>query len=64
MNRAKNYELIVEHLKICCEPFIFEKEDYFTHHVSRKMTYCDMIDENKSLISLVKQFVSQNPKYI
>ena len=29
-NRAKNFELLMEHFKIACEPFYFEKEDAYT----------------------------------
>jgi hypothetical protein len=27
VNRTKNYELLMEHLKKSCEPYNFEKED-------------------------------------
>ena len=64
VNRAKNFELLIEHFKICCEPFYYEKIDPVSGESSVKPKYSDMIDEDKSLINLVAQFVKQNPKHI
>jgi hypothetical protein len=55
--RARNFELLMEHFKIACEPFYFEKEDPYTGAVERKPTYSDMIDEDKALLNLVAQYV-------
>jgi hypothetical protein len=62
--RAKNFELIMEHFKISCEPFYYEKEDLVTGEVVTKPKYSDMIDEDKSLLNLVAQFIKQNPKHV
>ena len=43
----------MEHFKIACEPFYFEKEDPYTGAIERKPTYSDMIDEDKALLNLV-----------
>jgi hypothetical protein len=43
----------MEHFKIACEPFYFEKEDAITGKVEMKQKYSDMIDEDKSLLNLV-----------
>lgn len=55
--RAKNYELIMEHFKVACEPFYYSKEDKETGEVVVKPKYSDMIDEDRSLLNLVAQFV-------
>lgn len=62
--RAKNFELLMEHFKVACEPFYYEKEDALTGSVERKPTYSDMIDEEKALLNLVTQFVKQSSKHI
>lgn len=54
----------MEHFKIACEPFYFEKEDVYTGQVETKQKYSDMIDENKSLLNLVLAFIKQSPKHI
>jgi len=56
-NRAKNFELLLEHFKIACEPFYFEKINYSTGEMEVKIKYSDMIDEETSLLNLVKQFM-------
>lgn len=62
--RAKNFELLMEHFKVACEPFYYAKEDLATGEVVIKPKYSDMIDEDKSLLNLANQFVKQNPKHI
>ena len=42
----------------------YEKIDPVSGESSVKPKYSDMIDEDKSLINLVAQFVKQNPKHI
>ena len=56
-NRAKNFELLMEHFAVACEPFYFHKEDIFSGNVEIKVKTADMIDEDKSLLNLVKQFI-------
>ena len=56
--------MLMEHFKIACEPFYFEKEDPLTGNVERKMKQLDMIDEDKSLLNLVLAYVKQSPKHI
>ena len=56
--------MLIEHLKVACEPFYFDKEDPTTGQVERKTKYCDMIDEDKSLLNLVLAYVKQSPKHI
>jgi len=63
-NRAKNFELLKEHFVIACEPFQFVRESFLTGEIETKIKFSDMIDEEKSLLSLVDQFVKQSPKYI
>ena len=53
-NRARNFELLMEHFKIACEPFYFEKTNYSTGETEIKIKYSDMIDEDTSLLNLVK----------
>jgi hypothetical protein len=53
VNRAKNFEMLIEHFKICCEPFYYEKIDPVSGEASIKPKYSDMIDEDKSLLNLV-----------
>jgi len=43
----------MEHFKVACEPYYFEKEDPLTGATERKPTYSDMIDEDKALLNLV-----------
>ena len=52
-NRARNFELLMEHFKVACEPYYFEKEDPLTGATECKPTYSDMIDEDKALLNLV-----------
>ena len=54
----------MEHFKTACEPYYFEKEDPLTGTIERKPTYSDMIDEDKSLLNLVAQYVKQSSKHI
>ena len=54
----------MEHFKVACEPFYFEKEDILTGKIEIKQKYSDMIDEDKSLLNLVLAFVKQSPKHI
>jgi hypothetical protein len=54
----------MEHFKTACEPFYFYKEDMFTGTVERKVKHSDMIEEDKSLMNLVQQFIKQSPKHI
>ena len=54
----------MEHFKVACEPFYYDKEDALTGEVVTKPKYADMIDEDKSLLNLVAQFVKQNPKHV
>lgn len=56
-NRAKNFDLLMEHFKVACEPFYFMKENLLTGEMEQKMLYSDMIDEEKSLINLVKAYI-------
>jgi len=43
----------MEHFKVACEPYYFEKEDPLTGATERKPTYSDMIDEDRALLNLV-----------
>lgn len=43
----------MEHFKVACEPYYFEKEDPLTGATECKPTYSDMIDEDKALLNLV-----------
>jgi len=54
----------MEHFKVACEPFYFWKEDRLTGEKERKMRLSDMIEEDKSLLNLVSQFIKQDQKYI
>ena len=54
----------MEHFKVACEPYYFEREDPVTGALERKPTYSDMIDEDRALLNLVAQFVKQSPKHI
>jgi len=54
VNRAKNFEIIMEHFKIACEPYFFEREDPFTGVIETKQKYSDLIPEDKSLLFLVQ----------
>jgi len=56
-NRGRNFEMLMEHFKIACEPFYFEKHNIFTDEIEKKVKYADLIDEDKSLLNLVLQFV-------
>jgi hypothetical protein len=47
----------MEHFKVACEPFYYSKEDKETGEVVVKPKYSDMIDEDRSLLNLVAQFV-------
>lgn len=62
--RAKNFDLLMEHFKICCEPFYFVKVDAITMEPTVKPMHTDGIDEDKSLLNMVAQFVKQNPKHV
>ena len=62
--RAKNFEVLMEHFKVACEPYYFEKKGLFSDEVEVKVKYSDMIDEDRSLLNLVKQYIKQAPKYI
>lgn len=55
--RAKNFDLIMEHIKMCCEPFYFVKVDTITLESAVKPLNPDQIDEDKSLLNLVAQFI-------
>lgn len=61
--RTRNYELMVEHFKVACEPYYYVRENYSTGEVETKIKLSDMIDEDKSLINLVKAFIKQSPKH-
>jgi len=54
----------MEHFKIACEPYYFVREDPYTGTTEKKITYSDMIDEDKALLNLVALFVKQSPKHI
>jgi len=54
----------MEHFKVACEPYYFEKKGLFSDEIEVKVKYSDMIDEDKSLLNLVKQYIKQAPKYI
>ena len=54
----------MEHFKIACEPFAYERESIFSGDVERRVNHSDQIDEEKSLLNLVAQFVRQSAKYI
>lgn len=62
--RTKNYELLIQHFKTACEPFYFNKTCLVTGEVQRKVKQLDMIDEDRSLMSLLQQFIKQSPKHI
>lgn len=52
-NRAKNFEMLMEHFTTVCEPFYYVKVDPVTYEQSVKPSLNDMIDEEKSLQNLV-----------
>lgn len=54
----------MEHFKVACEPFYYSKYDQEKKEVVTKPKYADMIDEDRSLLNLVNQFVKQNPKHV
>ena len=43
----------MEHFKIACEPFYFEKEDAITGKIEMIRKYSGMTDEDKSPLNLV-----------
>jgi hypothetical protein len=42
--RGKNFEMLMEHFKIACQPFYFDREDIFTGKIERKCNEEDGID--------------------
>lgn len=52
-SRAKNFEMLLEHFKVACEPYYYERENYSTGETETKIQLSDMIDEDKSLQNLV-----------
>jgi hypothetical protein len=55
--RGKNFELLMEHFKVACQPFYFEKEDVYTGRIEVKCKDSDEIDESKSLLHMVSLFI-------
>lgn len=54
----------MDHFKVACEPYYFEKEDPVTGLIEKKPTYSDMIDEDHALINLVAAYIKQSPKHV
>lgn len=54
----------MEHFKICSEPFYYVKVDTITLESSVRPLNPEQIDEDKSLLNLVAQFIKQSPKHI
>lgn len=55
--RAKNFELLIEHFKVACQPFYFDCEDIFTGKIERKCNEVDGIEEDKALLHMVNLFI-------
>ena len=62
--RGKNFELLMDHFKVACQPFYFDKEDPFTGKMERKCDESDGIDQDKALLNMVQLFIKQSPKHI
>lgn len=56
-HRARNFEMLTEHYQKACEPFYSVKVDSITYEETKKANAADGIDEEKSLLYLVNQFV-------
>lgn len=55
--RGKNFELLMDHFKVACQPFYFDKEDIYTRKVERKCDESDGIDQDKALLNMVQLFI-------
>jgi hypothetical protein len=51
--RGKNFELLMDHFKVACQPFYFDKEDIYTGKIERKCDETDDIDQDKALLNMV-----------
>lgn len=47
----------MEHFKVACEPFYYEKIDIYTGGISKIVKEEDKIDEEKALLHLVGLFI-------
>ena len=54
----------MDHFKVACQPFYFDKEDPFTGKMERKCDESDGIDQDKALLNMVQLFIKQSPKHI
>lgn len=53
VQRAKNFEMLNEHMKIACEPYYYVKVNIINNQPEVRPIYSDGIDEHKSLLNLV-----------
>lgn len=61
--RAKNFEMLNEHMKVACEPYYYVKVNSINMQPEVRPIYADGIEENKSLLNLVAQFIKESPKH-
>jgi hypothetical protein len=45
--------MLIEHFKIACEPYTFERKNALTGEIEIKTKLLDQIDPEKSLLNLV-----------
>jgi hypothetical protein len=55
--------MLNEHMKIACEPYYYVKVNTINMQPEVRPIYSDGIEENKSLLNLVAQFVKESPKH-
>ena len=56
--------MLNDHMKIACEPYYYVKVNSINMAPEVRPIYSDGIDESKSLLNLVAQFVRESPKHI
>lgn len=61
--RGKNFELLMDHFKVACQPFYFDRECPLMKTVERKWDETDGIDKDKALLHMVQLFIEQSPKH-
>lgn len=54
----------MEHFKIACQPFYFDREDIFTGKIERKCNEEDGIEQDKALLHMVSLYIKQSAKHI
>ena len=55
--RGKNFELLIEHFKVACEPHYYEREDSVIEKIEKVYTDSENIDNDKALLHLVTLFI-------